>query len=963
MSLCELPLGCAKPSRRRECVVVMSSKNVDWDLLVRAGKAPLHLLRERVLVAGGEALDDAAERFVAGVADLDLRDLVVWLSLRRSHDELLPPDVPASSALVERFAARWSPADGFPLRFDGDGRWTLWEVAIDEVDPDAWDDLVCRVHARFLDARSSAQDVDVWLAALRTLHGGTVYRGICALDPTRDATFGAWVTPRTLRRALLHTMLELVACYRDDRACTRTLLARAVRGAVRGDMVPLWLLAELKLLDRVEAPTAVLPGRLDFGDDRTTEPDDARGERVWWELPAVIAVAWPQVGRVEAYRWLRARLLDAVATRRAALSAVDEMLYGSSQPGESPAGGVVASLQRWLSERSVFDDFMREAIARGVEVSTTWVTVVRDLVARRAGAWELALRWLDQTLSHAESARAEELQNAAMPVGGATTRGPLSLFLVERPATDAQRWTDVVHLGVHDTLTAFRWVVLYAPLPEARDALVEARVASLIDDLSAARDVVIFDRFLNTRAQLLSDRVAVPARLAALPPTPERRARVLSALRTAPWMLADDRAPAMIACVAPARQDELPPLDRVLRAFWTAGPTDVLRRALNGYVALGGAGAVTILLNYLRDGARQMLWNTVVSVPYLGVCAPYLDDALRAQIRDELASWPCQFLVAEGTVVAEAAGITLDLVAIAWGRLHDLLADFTALPERREFVDVTLARIAWRATEGEKALLQMSASATRGGVSTLCDEDRQEFVDREAWPLLTRAARMGVEGDRLRPTAVARVLHGHSTYASRYLDLLQQLGVTRRDLVELACTRAVSADGERDRALFWKLFPEAVSLTAWLGARMNTRSAWDADGAVLVGRLLDAHSGALLDVCAASCSVAPEPDRPATSRLDAMLVAFAEVFVARARDALRDGDGQRARHALLALMELDAPSRAYRFLSPLRRLVTDHSELEVTLEACEHLLRRDDDRVPSLDNIHRAVRAWDAQKP
>jgi hypothetical protein len=317
----------------------------------------------------------------------------------------------------------------------------------------------------------------------------------------------------------------------------------------------------------------------------------------------------------------------------------------------------------------------------------------------------------------------------------------------------------------------------------------------------------------------------------------------------------------------------------------------------------------------------------------------------------ELASWHLAALSKNGSALAAAFGVPFDLAAVVRSRIDSVGADFSGLPEG-EFVEETLARIAWLAREGEAA-----HTRARPGPAHL-PSCHAEFVDEEILTLAACVGGDGVNRERLLPVFRQRAVHGDPRRAARYFDQLERAGLRRTELVDIACEHFARVD-ERDPSLADGLFGVATPpLADWLNARMASRSAWDTDGARLIDRLLDAHRWTLGRVCDAALAAKTDAPGDAPTLLDAMLMAFAEAFAARARDALRQGDVTTAHRALRAIMDLDAPSRAYRFLSGLRKLTAGNDQLAAAVEACEHLLRRDTDRAPTADNLHRAMRTF-----
>ena len=88
---------------------------------------------------------------------------------------------------------------------------------------------------------------------------------------------------------------------------------------------------------------------------------------------------------------------------------------------------------------------------------------------------------------------------------------------------------------------------------------------------------------------------------------------------------------------------------------------------------------------------------------------------------------------------------------------------------------------------------------------------------------------------------------------------------------------------------------------------------------------------------------------------DAILLQHARVFAARAATALEAGEWSSAKTVLLALMELDAPSFAMRFIRPLRKYRDSNDEIASVLSACDQQLRHDTGRISSADNVSRAI--------
>lgn len=880
---------------------------IAWDL-----RAQLHgdrhaLARERLLYAWTEELDDDAERFLGTLLDaLSVEELLIWLARRGSDGRERPNGVPSSMELAKRILAQWSPAQGFEITFSGQGFWHR-HAALYCIDSDVWGEIAPEMIRGLGQTSTPSDDVETtrWMlaASMRGCPRYATLSDLRRLPALPDAARRVGMT-NPWRDALL----ALVDVRRDPAACDRVLIECARRGAAQGDFEALGLLDVLGVLDRVD-PLVVLPPRValpfepsSLQEERDDGPD-GEPRLPCGEYPIALALRWPEGGRGAAEEWVRGVILDAVA-RGIDPRRLTACLFGRVFPHEaSPAQQALAE---WLRAPSAFDPLMRASIEREEPLPPAWVTVVRDLQAAADGAWMRALRWLARGLSEA----------LADPDGRAS-RELIYEFAHEVDAPPAL--TPPVE-GVGSPGRAMWWIALDAPLPSPCDegiaALLELAIARLFDWRRAGP---------YRRVTLGLDPLAVARwmRVASLPEHPARRTRLLAALRANPYLLRSADVRAVLERFAPIDAAEAPPF-----ACWLIDGDD-LCEVLTWYDRHGGADARAAMTKSLDRMLHDLEAFEPGMLTLAAVCAKHQTEAWRRDALTALSSRHFGWLIANRDRIEAALDLPLDLVSIARDRLHGR-DSFTALPDAAEFVPLLAERLRYLATSG---------------VARCSGWDPCEALD-----LAKRLVTSATPKDELQGLLVALVSTEAEAHAVAALDMLADLGASRATLLEVALRRIVQRPSEPGSVVR----PDAAM---WLARRMTTRSAWERDGASVLAALVPADPDALARLAHHAVFFAKQGGGEEHLRgvCDAILTTFARRFAEDARASLDGHDHAKAKDYLLALMELDAPSFAMRFVRPLRKHPGACGEVATTLDACCQQLSHDTGRISSPDNVARAL--------
>lgn len=926
----------------------MKNMKTDWALLVRAGAAPLDLARTRLLHREPKGLDDDGERFLASIEGMECHDVIAWMAQRGPTPRELPRGVPSNSALVQKFIEAWEPGDGLSLSFAGESA-TPWGIDLKSVDPDAWDDLVEQMLPKLRGHLPAPYDARQRADAIRSLHGGCeLFRRLCVRDVFE--VIPAEVRQRSdLFENYADELLECLATTRRDlKACVRLLIERAQKAVTSGDLRPLWVLDFMGLLGGVRDPTEVLPSTVWFETESFTLSEEERRSTPYARYPVALALRWPGEGGVRAREWVAKQVLSALRrSKRADL--MGGLLWGGPSTDEydhfsHSSDGLASELRAWMADRETFDSLMRESVDQGTSLPQAWVTIVRDLAERRDGAWERAWRWIDQT--------------------------PIELFegqsgrcLLDSPY-DTARWFDLAALDINSALSARRWIAVFAPLPDVVDEALTQRLTVLVRSFDAVIGLAVRgDRRAGDQRLAAGWPAAAWLRVLCFSPTSDRREVLLSLLRKEPAVLALGDEEVIARHLGALGESEQPSI--VYRPWESLTVADRQSAWLRVYLYLGGAVAAQRLLATLCDDLWRSLRNISSTRPFLEACARVIDESTRERIVDSLRVLTLQDLVAYGLEVAALFEVPLDLMAIARSRIQVCHEHFDSLPEHPELAGLLLERLEWVVREGDEAWLRALAPSRERELQWLSKEEHSErvrdLVDGEVITLVRRLEEVGTSAERARSYVTARALHGGSKHLAALFDALKRDGLRRAELIEVALTRL------RDEPVSGQWSPTRAALIEWMGAMLTSRAAWEAEGVRLVDALLDVEEGVLQRLCLSALSACTSPrDAPGGAErgtdpgalLDAILVALAAVLGARARESIARGDTLPALRALRAIMELDAPSRAYRFVGPLRKLAKSDERLETAVEACEHLLRSDADRAPTIDNIARALDAF-----
>lgn len=453
-------------------------------------------------------------------------------------------------------------------------------------------------------------------------------------------------------------------------------------------------------------------------------------------------------------------------------------------------------------------------------------------------------------------------------------------------------------------------IALEAPLPEGDDAFVEA----LLDDVTrfCARDG-------STRDQDPFDRwgLVVWRRIATLRPTEARRTRLIDVLRARPTFLAEDDVDHVVARIGALAPDELPAFEAIA---WTYGPSSDPFAAVPRYLLLGGECAVQRVCEAIAARIEHEHFEHAPLLRLFAHCGDKIPDALRERFVSRCASMHLSWIIAYGVDACAALGRPLDLAAIARERVEVRDERLQELPDTPEFAPLVVARLNWIARQAHE---ENSYSA--------------RWMDEEVLALIKRVSGNDAR-DVLREVTLARARIGAMENLAVFLSTAGRHGATRRALLAIATDRIVT---EPPHALH-------PNLQRWMNEVMGTRSAWEADGQTFIDLLSARAPEHLATLC-----LLPR-DEPVR---DALLMAFARHFATHAQQVAREGDLARAGRFLDAILELDAPSRAFPLLRPLRSFRGQDRVFDDKLEACEQLLRRDAGRAPSPWAIGRALEA------
>lgn len=883
---------------------------IGWNLHAQIHGDPLRLARERLLYAWRDALDEDAERFLGKVLpQMTCEDLLVWLARRGAEPRELPDDAVPSQEIARTFLARWKPEDGFSTSNFGDGFW-FGSASVFGIDSDIWNEIADGMLERLAPLPDTEERVHLRRVLAASMRGCPLYESL------REVRDRPWPPSHVVRGRVLSlwsdALFALVKVRRDPNACVRTLVERARRGAEVGDLEPLWVLDQLGLLERVADPREVLPQRTTFpfiyppAEESHADAEAVASNVSCGEYPVTLALQWPGPGREVAHEWLRGILLDLLARGVSPRALATYLFDGRTYWADSPAR---AALKAWLQATANFDALMRASIDAGVSMPLAWVTVVRDLVAATKGAWQRALSWFTHTLSVENDEPEEEAEEGTRLL----TYNLTCLF------NQIPEWV-VLPAESNGPCSALYWIALHAPLGANADeglaALVELAIHKL-GEWRAKQERVTHPRF-DPWLRL------VWLRVASMPVTTARRARLFEMLRKQSHLVEVAEVRAVLDALAPLASDELPPF-----ACSLFSDDDNLRQTLLWYRRHGGAAAVASMrawfdeLNGAPDGVEPKAFVL------LDVCVVECDEDWRRRVHATFAARSLSWIVHYRERVEAALGLPLDLLSIARERLHGA-ESFSGLPDTSEFVPLLVERLAY------------IASSKSGRCSG--------WPPCEALALARRLVAAKVDPALFRESLLLRLDTEAIEHAVEFLDMLEGAGEPRSALIALALARIALREGDL-------MSVATADTTIWLAHRVTTRSVWDQEGAAVITALLDDAPHALARLVHAAVGFARPREEGGEVRgvCDAILLAFARAFAERARVAIDAGDKGRAKALLLALMELDAPSFAMRFIRPLRKVSGTEGEIATILAACDQQLRHDTDRVSSPDNVSRAI--------
>ena len=905
---------------------------MDWDKIALAvGVVPV--ARKHLLSGAGARLDNAAERFLAKhLAELEINDVLAWIAARGPDEEDVLEGAIPTSRLVARFLELWSPEDGLPLYPTADDGFTIWVIGVDQIAPYAWGSIV-----------------EVLLPRLPVGTGESLIgsRRMAAASLRRsDAceTFNIVADWKLHERAPREIALArssdeddlaelLVSVRRDPASCAARLVERASRDRSRNAIYPLWVLEHAGLLERVADPADVLPDGVRLPLEFVRMSDEERAAAPSPNYLIALALRWPGPGGPKARAWVRSLILAAL-DRACPGYAVEQFLFGTDgflQKYPWSRSELTSILSDWLSDPAEFDALVRETVDAGQVLPSAWVTIVRDLAHQREGAWARAFRWI----------RGVDVNAIAC---GAQVSGSL---LHDAPRRVKPGAGGIAGTGVECSVEAMQWMVHECPLPDSID---DEFVAALDEAFS------IVDRHASPANPLcrIPWEVARWSRRTELPLTPVRRASLVAMLLERPAIVADEDVDPALDRIGPLAPEELPPFEEVPWSLETG--TGAACRVRDRYLRIGGELARERVLAAFENELRQDQLHPEFVANWLVLVEPLLDEERRLEIRRRISLWSLRDLLRRvyknvPVIPVDAADpgrlILLefvDLPAVARARLRDPIDSFERLPPSPEFTEILVERVGWLASDGDAALAAVVAPrASRYPEDQEMHRERMlEMIDEEILGLVAKLLSAGLDWSRLAAFVRSRATHGSAERCAAFLELLRRNGATRKQLVEIACDIV-------DRGPDRPTLSMSARFTA-IATIMSSRNAWETVGRDLVDRLLDRHPHALVGICQRSI-----PDAKAEPIVEAMQLVVAASIADRVRMSLECGDQQTARRGLLAIMELDPPSRAVRLVLPLKKLSGLHAEIEDVLEACIHLLRREDGRRPYVSTIASAL--------
>lgn len=186
----------------------------------------------------------------------------------------------------------------------------------------------------------------------------------------------------------------------------------------------------------------------------------------------------------------------------------------------------------------------------------------------------------------------------------------------------------------------------------------------------------------------------------------------------------------------------------------------------------------------------------------------------------------------------------------------------------------------------------------------------------------------------------------HGQERANLLSWLEAHGMPRAALLPVALAAATAGQ-----------VPYPV--VCWLARQLSTRAAWDKYGLTALGVLMDQRAfpeiSDLVTVCWSEAGRGG--DDPPRGLLEAIQVAFALALIGMTREALTQGDEDRAMAALSALACLDPPSRVSRAVHELRRTAEGNQAVAELVGVNERLVKHSDARDASLEGVVAALHA------
>ena len=243
------------------------------------------------------------------------------------------------------------------------------------------------------------------------------------------------------------------------------------------------------------------------------------------------------------------------------------------------------------------------------------------------------------------------------------------------------------------------------------------------------------------------------------------------------------------------------------------------------------------------------------------------------------------------------------------------------------------------------------------------DDDAHEDFDLSS--LLNDAELAGSWEELAEPPELWRQLLSEPANESLVEQFTQLSGDEQAALLSWLQSEGMSRDALM--ALAMQAFTDRTptsTLLHWLTGQLNTRAAWEKQGAEVLSALLDKHAWSELQELFALCWSSEghaqgqaTPTERRTSLEKAIHEAFAVTLLTASELAIQRDEQAQAAALLSALACLDPPSRVSRYLRKVRHIARDRmgSEVASLLSVNERLIKHGSGRDASLEGAVAAV--------